>query len=233
MKKIPDNSINLILCDLPYGTTQNKWDSIIPFAPLWEQYKRICKPQTPIVLFASQPFTSALIMSNLEWFKYEWIWHKNASSNFLNAKKMPLKQHENIVVFSNRACTYNPIKTTGHKIGNKATTTKQSGNYGKYNPHEYERGTERFPQSVIKFDVINNGSKERVHPTQKPLPLLDYLVRTYSSKGDLVLDNCMGSGTTGVACINNDRRFFGIEQNREYYDIASTRINNMPRKIFS
>ena len=231
MKRIKDNSIDLILCDLPFGTTACSWDSIIPFESLWESYNRIIKKEGAVVLFASQPFTAALLMSNPTGFKYEWIWRKNKASNFLLAKKMPLKSHENILVFGSTK-SYNPQMSTGHKPGNRATRRIASNCYGKSEDSEYGGKTERYPKSMLDFNVIHNGSKNRVHPTQKPVPLLEYLIKTYTNKGDAVLDNCMGSGSTGVACMMTERRFVGIEMDKKYFKIARNRIESVPQKLF-
>ena len=218
MKDIPDGSVDLILCDLPYGTTQNKWDAIIPLEPLWEQYNRVIKNNGAIALTASQPFGSALIMSNPKMFKYEWIWDKSQVTGFLNAKKQPLRQHEVICVFYKKQCKYNPIMTKGKN--QLKSTGGQSENYGKYTnkPHYSEW---YYPKSIIPIPQqrVKGG-----HPTQKPVPLFEYLIKTYTDENETVLDNCMGSGTTGVACINTGRNFIGIELDKGYFDIAQERI---------
>lgn len=203
MKRIPDGSIDAIICDLPYGTTENKWDTIIPFDELWAQYKRVIKPNGAIVLFSQQPFTTKLIMSNIDMFRYEWIWHKHAATGFLNANKMPLKAHENICVFYKKLPTYNPQKT---KVTSRVTmgrTHKErlsSTNYGKccVRMPWIEDGT-RFPRDVVKFDrdkeFYNSYKKNKgLHPTAKPVDLVAYLVRTYTNPGETVLDNCIGGG---------------------------------------
>ena len=232
MKDIPDKSIDMILCDLPYGTTACKWDTIIPFEPLWEQYKRIIKDNGAIVLTASQPFTSALVMSNPNMFKYEWIWEKAVGSNFATLKYMPMKEHENILVFGKGKTIYNPQMqerkgngkersaytyksntTSGEVMGNMKTT--RSGQ--KYDEDK------RNPSSVQYF---NNREKDRgQHPTQKPVALFEYLIKTYTNKGDLVLDNCAGSGTTGVACQNLNRNYILIEKEPEYIEIIKKRLS--------
>ena len=220
MKSIPDKSIDAIICDLPYGTTACKWDSVIPFEPLWEQYKRIIKDNGAIVLFGSQPFTSTLVMSNVKWFKYQWVWEKSRFANQMLAKVQPLKIHEDIVVFANERAIYNPQglieinKVT--KQGSKIT----DNNGGGVRKTSYLQTHTNYPRSILRF-----GSEGKtVHPTQKPVDLLEYLVKTYTNQGDTVLDNCMGSGTTGVACKNLGRKFIGIEQDANYFEIASKRI---------
>jgi len=219
MKDIPDNSVDMVMCDLPYGTTQNKWDSIIPFDPLWKEYNRICNGA--VVLTSSQPFTSVLITSNIKNFKCEWIWEKGVATGFLNSQKQPLRAHENICVFYNKQCTYNPIKTYNHEK-KTATSANNSSNYGKHKNVKYS-STERYPRDVLFF---SGGSQSlKVHPTQKPVALMEYMIRTYTNECDTVLDNCMGSGTTGIACINSNRKFIGIEKDKKYFNAAQERIN--------
>ena len=231
MKRIPDKSIDMILCDLPYGTTACKWDIIIPFDLLWEQYKRIIKDNGAIVLTASQPFTSALVMSNPKMFKYEWIWEKAVGSNFAVAKYQPLKEHENILVFAKNKTIYNPIKEPRKGSGSKRLVNgyKSDGTssdvYGGL--QSVRKGKEydelKYPSSVQYF---NNREKSRgLHPTQKPVALFEYLIKTYTNEGETVLDNCIGSGTTAIACINTSRNYIGFELNKEYYEIAKNRIN--------
>ena len=226
MKSIPDKSIDMILCDLPYGTTACKWDNIIPFEPLWEQYKRIIKDNSAIVLFGSQPFTSALIMSNLKMFKYEWIWEKDAGSNFTTVKYQPMKEHENILVFGKGKTRYFPImqERIGSRKGKETTTIDSGRKDSVYGTQEgrgiLKVGKLRYPRSIQRFN------RERgLHPTQKPVKLLEYLIKTYTNEGELVLDNCMGSGSTGVACLKTNRKFIGIEQDDKYFEIAYNRIN--------
>lgn len=229
MNTIPDGSIDLILTDPPYGTTACKWDSVIDLELMWLQLKRIIKPNGAIVLFGSQPFTSKLISSNYEMFKYEWIWYKNKKSGHLNAKKMPMKFHENIMVFYSRLCVYNPQRTSGHNASNYALNSNQSDVYGKQVDTVYTGGdTTRHPQNVIQIPVINNDNSGeiRLHPTQKPVRLMEYLIKTYSHESEFVLDFTMGSGSTGVACINTNRKFIGIESDYEYFKIATDRIDN-------
>ena len=226
MKDIPNKSIDMILCDLPYGTTQCKWDSIIPFKPLWEQYNRIIKDNGAILLFSSQPFTSSLIMSNIKMFKYEWIWQKTHPKGHLNAKKMPMRAHENIEVFYRKPPTYNPQMTHGHKKKKEKTNYIRESNgdscYGREVRNTSYDSTDRYPLDVQVFS--NGNQSKKMHPTQKPVELLEYLIKTYTNEGDLVLDNCMGSGTTGVACCNLNRRFIGIEKEDIYFQIAKERI---------
>ena len=218
MKDIPNKSIDLILADLPYGTTACKWDTIIPFEPLWEQYKRIIKDNGAIVLTASQPFTSALVMSNVKMFKYEWVWEKEQGVNFLLSKKQPLKITENILVFSKNQTVYNPQMTIGNPyISGKGTSGDVSNNVVKIQTKN--NGT-RYPKNLIKIN-----RQTGLHPTQKPVALMEYLIKTYTNEDETVLDNCMGPGTTGVACKNINRNFIGIELDPEYFKIAEKRIN--------
>lgn len=220
MPQIPSGSVDMILCDLPYGTTACKWDTVIPLEPLWAEYKRIIKKNGAIVLFCSQPFTTMLISSNMEMFKYCWVWEKNRATNFPNAKRRPLTAHEDIAVFMPSSMIYNPQKTTGHKPTNSAKGASQGTIYHGDNIRNYEGGdTTRFPRTVIKFDC-----ERGVHPTQKPISLCEYLIKTYTNEGEWVLDNCMGSGTTGVAAVNTGRNFIGIEQEEKYFNVAKERI---------
>ena len=217
MNRIEDKSIDMILCDLPYGTTACKWDTIIPFEPLWKQYKRIIKDKGVIVLTASQPFTSLLVTSNLKMFKYEWIWEKEQGVNFLLSKKVPLKVHENILVFGGN--NYFPQMEKGKPYlsgkGNSGDVTKNVIKIQTKN-----EGT-RYPRSVIKIN-----REVGLHPTQKPVELFEYLIKTYTKEGDIVLDNCMGSGTTAIACMNTNRNYIGFELDKGYYDIILERIKN-------
>lgn len=226
MARLPAGSVDLVLCDLPYGTTQNKWDSVIPLDALWAQYWRIAKPNAAVVLTAQCPFSSVLGVSQLEMLRYEWIWEKTAGTGFLNAKKMPLKTHENILVFYRNLPTYNPQMTAGHVI--KRVNAAFAGHGSNYNKtlsvrQPYE-STERYPRSVQKFAKDNRLAAE-THPTQKPVALMEYLIRTYTNPGDVVLDNTMGSGTTGVAAVRSNRAFIGIERDPDYFAIASKRIH--------
>lgn len=226
MKDIPDKSIDMILCDLPYGTTKNKWDSIIPLDKLWEQYKRIIKENGAIVLFSQMPFTVKLIESNYKEFKYEWIWEKEQGTGHLNAKKMPLKIHENILVFYKKLPMYNPQWEYGKPY--IATYSTHSSNYGKQKDYITTISDgRRYPKDIIK--IKRKSTDKHLHPTQKPVALLEYLIKTYTNEGETVLDNCMGSGSTGVACVNTNRNFIGIELDEKYFKIAEERINNVPR----
>ena len=225
MKDIPDKSIDCIICDLPYGTTACKWDNIIPFEPLWERYNRIIKDNGAIVLFGSEPFSSKLRMSNLKMFKYDWVWKKTMASNFALCKKQPFKKHEMVSVFYKKQPTYNPQMEVGEPYVDKRQSGKRNVSVGTsdgINRHPINNIGIRYPSSVQEFSNGNNGN---VHPTQKPVPLLEYLIKTYTKDGDIVLDNCMGSGSTGVACINTNRKFIGIELDNIYFEIAKERIN--------
>jgi site-specific DNA-methyltransferase (adenine-specific) len=227
MKDIPDKSIDMILCDLPYGTTACKWDIIIPFIPLWEQYKRIIKDRGAIALFGSEPFSSHLRMSNIKQYKYDWIWDKKFASNFTLAKKQPLKIHEIISIFNSGFYFPQKIKReTPIKMG-KNVMKEGSANLAKakaeYNNKIYD---EKYPESIYKLSNRSEG-QARLHPTQKPVVLLEYLIRTYTLEWETVLDNCMGSGSTGVACFNTNRNFIGIEKNEEYFCIAKKRIEEL------
>lgn len=228
MKDIPNKSIDLILCDLPYGTTDCKWDTIIPFEPLWKQYNRIIKDNSAILLFSQMPFGANLIMSNIKMFRYEWIWEKpNTSAGFLNAKKMPLRKHENILVFYKHLPTYNPQGLVPVENGKERTLNYSLPNvYGKEKMVMPAPKYTNYPGDVIKYNTDKHCSK-RIHPTQKPVDLLEYLIKTYTNEGDLVLDNCMGSGSTGVACINTNRDFIGYELDENYFQIAKERIEGM------
>lgn len=226
MKEIPDESIDMILCDLPYGTTRNKWDSIIPLDKLWEQYERIIKDNGAIVLFSQMPFTAELVHSNLKMFKYEWVWEKDNGTGFLNAKKMPLKIHENILVFYKNLPTYNPQMRTGFKPY-KCIQGRHSSNYGAYDGGQVtESNGERYPIDIVKFKKESGH-----HPTQKPVALLEYLIRTYTNEGEVVLDNCMGSGSTGVACVNTNRHYIGFELDEKYFDIACQRLDEAEGRV--
>ena len=223
MKNIPDKSIDMILADLPYGTTACKWDTIIPFEPLWEQYKRIIKDNGAIVLTASQPFTSALVMSNIKMFKYEWIWNKITGRGHLVAKHRPMAQHENILVFGKGKTKYNPQMVLMDKPQkSKSMEASRTSIMGGHTTKESETiiRTHKYPKTIITQGVDG----KYVHPTQKPVALMEYLIKTYTNEGDTVLDNCMGSGTTGVACKNLNRNFIGIELDKGYFEIAKSRI---------
>lgn len=229
MNDIPDKSVDCIITDLPYGTTQCKWDTIIPFEPLWKQYNRIIKDNGAIVLFGTEPFSSHLRLSNLKNYKYDWIWDKVKGTGFLNAKRQPMRNHELISVFYKKQCTYNPQKTYGHKM-KKSYRSKdlQTDVYGEMkNDYTYE-STERYPRSIQVFSTDTQNSS--LHPTQKPVALIEYLIKTYTNDGELVFDSCMGSGTTGVACINTNRRFIGIELDNNYFEIAKERIREVEQE---
>lgn len=237
LKNIPDGSVDMVLCDLPYGTTKNKWDSVIPIYKLWDEWKRVTKKKCSVVLFSQMPFTAMLVNSNMCWFKHEWIWEKPKSTGFLNSNFAPLKCHENILVFSpNAACyvkdeinaiTYNPQMLTGKPYVTKGGHA--STNYD----CKWNRETtticdgKRYPRDVITF----SHDKKKHHPTQKPVPLLEYLIRTYTDPGMTVLDNCMGSGSIGVACINTGRNFIGMELDPGYFKIAKQRIEEAERNL--
>ena len=226
MKQIPDKSIDMVLCDLPYGHTSCSWDIIIPFDKLWEQYKRIIKKNGAILLFGNEPFSSLLRCSNLDWYKYDIYWEKERLTNIQQVKRRVGKTVETISVFYKKQCTYNPqmIKHEGPKVSNKVKNGKLGllTDGGNKKVKEYMDTGYRYPTQVWKFkrDCLTSN----LHPTQKPVALLEELIKTYSNEGDVVLDNCMGSGSTGVACVNTDRRFIGIELNNEYYQIAENRI---------
>ena len=221
MNDIPDGSIDMILCYLPYGTTKNKWDSVIPFEPLWEQYNRVIKDNAAIVLFSQMPFTVDLVASNYKDFRYEWIWEKLYASGHLNANRMPMKKHENILVFYKKLPTYNPQFTKGKPY--VATRSKHSSNYGKQKDNTTTiNDGKRYPVDIIKF---NND--RGLHTTQKPVELLEYLIKTYTNEGEIVLDNCMGSGSTCVACVNTNRHYIGFELDQQYYDIACKRLDEV------
>jgi len=253
MDKIADGSVDLILCDLPYGTTDRKgisdkgdnrvlsWDTIIPLDKLWDQYRRVLKPSGAVVLTADQPFTSQLVLSNLEWFKYEWIWKKKKVTGFLHANARPMKETEDILVFSplgasggsvkaNKNMTYNPQGLIEKNV-KKKNNAKRLGKFLHQPDHmgagnkllhetEYEQKYTNYPSEIIEFGLDRNI----IHPTQKPVALMEYLILTYSNEGDIVLDNCMGSGTTGVAAVNTNRNFIGIEMDDKYYSMSCERI---------
>lgn len=227
MPTLASGSVDAIICDLPYGVTSCKWDSVIPLEPLWAEYKRVIRSDGAIVLFGNQPFTSKLITSNLEWFRYCWVWDKvNRFTNYGNVSFMPLRKHEDVVIFSQKKSKYFPQMTIG-----KSYTAKRTGkrpdvyaNGGLFPRNSVNHGT-RFPSSILP--IVADVKKEMgLHPTQKPVALLEYLVRTYTNAGETVLDNTMGSGTTGVACMNTGRKFIGIEKDAGYFEIAKRRIES-------
>lgn len=224
LKTIKSKSIALVCADMPYGTTKCKWDSVIELVPLWIELERIIKDDGAVLLFAQTPFDKVLGSSNLSLLKYEWIWEKGNATGFFNAKKMPLKAHENILVFYKKLPTYNPQKTTGHPRKKTSRKVVDSECYGKaFNKSDYD-STERYPRSIQK--ISSDKQKTNLHPTQKPLELLEYLIKTYSNEGDVVLDFCMGSGTAGVAAVKLNRKFTGFELNKNYFEIAKERITN-------
>ncbi|WP_051506665.1 DNA-methyltransferase [Ruminococcus albus] len=224
MKTLPEKSVDLILTDPPFGTTQNKWDSVIPFTDLWGEYERVIKDNGAIVLFGQGLFSDELACSNKKMFRYRLVWEKTKAGGFLNARRMPLQAHEDILVFYKKLPTYNPQMSEGRPYVKKAVSNGDGKNYGKFDrvgQINVNEGT-RFPRSVIKFSNDNHNS---LHPTQKPVDLLEYLIKTYTNKGDVVLDSCMGSGSTGVAALNCERGFIGIELDPNYFAIAEKRIN--------
>ena len=230
MQQLPDKSIDMILCDLPYGTTRCKWDIVIPFEPLWEQYNRIIKDNGAIVIFGQDKFTAKTMLSNEKMHRYNLIWKKVLPSGFLNANRMPLREHEDIMVFYKKLPTYNPQKTKGKPchskgkaIGKINSHILQNNNYGDFKCVE-TKGDTKFPTSVLEF--AKPHPSVCLHPTQKPVALLEYLIKTYTNEGETVLDNCMGSGGTGVACLKTNRRFIGIELEEKYFKVAESRIAN-------
>lgn len=223
IKQIPDKSIDMILCDLPYGTTQCKWDTIMPLETLWAQYNRVCKDNAAIVLTAAQPFTSILVVSNIKNFKYNWIWEKSKATGYLNAKKMPMRAHEDVCVFYRKQPTYNAIKTEGTPY-NKGKAHRPTDVYGQQVSVLVKNDTGlRNPRTVQYFKTAESEGKV-FHPTQKPIALFEYLIRTYTNEGEVVLDNCIGSGTTAIACINTNRKYIGIEKDEQYYKVAVQRV---------
>jgi site-specific DNA-methyltransferase (adenine-specific)/modification methylase len=226
MKGIPDKSIDMILCDLPYGTTKNKWDSVIPLDELWKEYKRIIKDNGVIVLTSQGIFTAKLILSNEKWFKYKLVWEKSKATNFLNAKKQPLRKHEDICVFYNKQPQYNPQMTEGKPYDKGVRKNQLTGSYGDFNPVHVKSEGMRYPTDVVYFKTAESEGKV-YHPTQKPVALLEYLIKTYTRENELILDNCMGSGSTGVACLNTNRKFIGIEKDDNYFEIAKKRIEEV------
>ena len=243
MKEIPDNSIDMVLCDLPYGTSASSWDKKLPMNDLWNEYKRIIKHNRAIVLFSQQPFTSLLITSNIEMWKYNWIWEKDNGTNFMNSHFCPLKITEDICVFGNGATSfvkngenliYNPQFSegkpysiiSGNQKSNSAVVRGGKGGRDDVGGYKTESDGKRYPKNLIKF----NRDKDKLHPTQKPVSLCEYLIQTYTNEGDVVLDNCMGSGTTGIACLNTNRKFIGMELDDTYFEIAKKRIEEANSK---
>lgn len=230
-ENIPDKSVDMILCDLPYGTTRCKWDIVIPFEPLWEQYNRIIKDNGAIVLFGSEPFSSSLRLSNIKHYKYDWIWKKTKASGHLNSKKQPMRIYENICVFYKQQCTYNPQGLV-FGVFNNNRPSRENKIKGEYTfgleKHFGLSNAKNYPNNLLEFANPNNNL---LHPTQKPVALCEYLIRTYTNEGDLVLDNCMGSGSTGAACLNTNRRFIGIEFNEHYFEVAKDRMEKEEQLI--
>jgi len=222
MKNIHSKSIDMILCDLPYGMTKNSWDIALPFDELWNEYNRIIKDNGAIILFGSQPFTSLMITSNLKMFRYSLVWEKNKFSDFLNAKRKPMKTNEDIVIFYKKQPTYNPQYwySTPYERWNKQSAVDKQSNYGSHKENYVQSDGKRLPTTVLKFNRVERP----VHPTQKPTNLLEWLIKTYSNENDAVLANCMGSGSTGVACKNTNRKFIGIELEKKYYEISQQNI---------
>ena len=228
MAKLPPASVDLILCDLPYGTTQNKWDSIINLTALWAQYWRVAKLNTPVVLTAAQPFTSVLVCSSIKQFKYDWTWKKPEGTGHLNAKKQPMRDKEDILVFYREQPIYNPQFSTGAPYKNKAgkdhaSRSSMTGSYGHYTNFREDNPGRRYPKQVLEFGVVERGT---IHPTEKPVALMEYMIRTYSNEGAVVMDNCFGSCATGIACLNTGRKFIGIERDPDYFRLGSDRFHN-------
>lgn len=215
MKEIPDGSVDMVLTDPPFGTTQNKWDSVIPLEDMWAELKRVIKPNGAIVLSAAQPFTSTLILSNIDMFKYQWVWEKSKPTGHLNAKKQPLRKHEDVVVFYRKQCTYNPQGLKGTHV---VVSRTNRGNYGDCSKTTVQTKT-GYPTSILQFPTTVG-----VHPTQKPVELMEYLINTYTNEGETVLDFTAGSFTTGVACVNLNRKFIGVEMDKGYFEIGVNRI---------
>ena len=242
MKSIPDNSIDMVLCDLPYGTINCSWDSKIPLEPLWEQWLRVLSPQSSVLLFGSEPFSTRLRMSNLSQFKYDWIWHKNSPTGFVHAKNKPLKDFEVISVFSpypmghasllgDRRMRYNPQGLEVYGKMSKSSKSKFGNIDGKRKSHKAEVVSDftNYPRMVLSFG--KDTGKNNLHPTQKPVALCEYLIKTYTDNGMTVLDNCMGSGSTGVACLNTGRKFIGIEKDEQYFEVAKERIESVQKDL--
>lgn len=228
MKQIPDNSIDCVVCDLPYQMTACKWDTIIPFEDLWNAYKRVCKKDAAICLFGSMPFSALLVSSNLKAYKHDWVWQKNRGSNFACVKYQPMREHESILVFSYGKTVYNPIMqdradSGKNRVRYNFNDTKRSSIYGVSLVYGKPINVQekRYPSSVQKFNT-----EVGLHPTQKPVALCEYLIKTYSNEGMTVLDNCMGSASTGIACLNTNRKFIGIEKDETYFDVAKQRMES-------
>jgi site-specific DNA-methyltransferase (adenine-specific) len=241
MKDIPNGSIDMILCDLPYGTTQNKWDSVIDLDQLWKHYERIIKDDGAIALTAQGLFTAKLIMSNEKLFKYKIVWIKSKSTNFLNAKKQPLRKHEDICLFYKKQPTYNPQMTNGDAYDKGIRKDQYTGSYGYFKPKHVKSNGERYPNDVVCYEeqpiddfvYVKTAESEGpvLHPTQKPVALFEYLVKTYSRENDLVLDNCAGSGTTAIACLNTNRQFIVMEQDPNYFEKIKKRVGDFNKNF--
>ena len=231
LNDVDGKSVDMILCDLPYGQTHNKWDSVIPLDKLWKQYKRVIKDNGCIALFGQGMFTADLMYSNKKWWKYNLIWDKVLTNGFLNANRMPLRSHEDITIFYNKPPTYNPQKVLGKKNHTKGKVKQnKNNNYGKHNfvDNSDELGNMKHPKSILTFTRPHSSVMK--HPTEKPVEVCEWLIKSYTNEGDVVLDNCMGSGTTGIACENTNRKFIGMELNKEYFEQAVNRINQ--RRFF-
>ena len=224
MKTLPDNSVDMVLTDPPYGTTQNKWDTVVDMDAFWEEIKRVTKKNSAILIFTQMPFTAKVVMSNPKMFRYEWICEKHNPTGFLNAKRMPLKCHENILVFYEKLPTYSPQMMQGkpHSRGGK---DRQSKNYGSYVYTKRIISNTYFPRDVLKVNW--QDSMRGLHPTQKPVSLCEYFIKTYSNKGDIILDPFIGSGTTAVAAVNTERKYIGFEQDDEYFEVAKNRLEKL------
>lgn len=235
MPQIESNSIDMVLCDLPYGVTACEWDVVIPLEPLWAQYTRIVRPEGAIILTATQPFTSLLVMSNLAYFRYEWIWEKSKASNFLQAKRCPLKAHENILVFSKSKPPYYPVMGTGTPFlgaGRSKKGSKWSGVNAVKNPtYRRDNSGTRYPRSVQYFPTAESEKVGALHPAMKPVALFEYLIRTYTQEGATVLDNCAGSGTTGVAALLTSRNYILIEKDPNYFEVCKQRLASVTREV--
>ena len=231
MKEIPDKSIDAIICDLPYGTTACKWDSVIPFEPLWEQYKRVTKPKAPIVLFGSEPFSTMVRASNIKSYRYDWVWEKKFGGNFLQVKRQPIKTFENIMVFGFESPVYYPQMTKRDIPIKKGKNSNNAGDAMGEIRGEKARNFQgqvyeyKYPCAILHFNSRADGHKT-IHPTQKPVELIRYLIRTYTNEGETVLDNCMGSGTTAIAAMREHRHYIGFELNKEFYEKACERVRN-------
>ena len=227
MVEVPDHTVDMIFTDLPYGATHNVWDKRISLEELWEQYKRVLKSGGVVLLFSQQPFTTDLVNSNRKWFRYEWVWQKSQPVGFLNANRMPLRSHENIVVFYEHLPTYNPQKTPGKPYTSKGA--RHTTNYGRFKQiPTINRDGMRYPRDVVTFS--NGGNAGKIHPTEKPVGLLEYMIRTYTDEGETVLDSCMGSGSCGVACQHLGRSFIGIEKGMGYFEAAKKRIEEAAKQ---